>query len=89
MLTREQHDLISDGLADFGFTVEPWNPKGSDVIDVWSKDETKGFIELTVCHASDDYIVFTRPIYEDEGLIECLNGDVFELAGSLGAFFNY
>jgi hypothetical protein len=88
MLTKKIHNQIAAALAP-EYSVETFDPKYNDVLDIWPADRSRGFIEVTVCHAAPDCVVLCPVDYDapDQGLIEILNGDVHALKVQLDDFY--
>lgn len=89
MLTRAIHSELSSGLQEHGYDVEAFDPKNTDVLDIWHSDRSLGFIEVTVCEARPGYVILCPVDYDnpDQGLIELMNGDVGPLVEQLNAFY--
>lgn len=88
MFTEEIHNKLTEALEPHGYTVEPFDSKCSDVVDIWPRQKSKGFIEVTACHVEANYIVLCPVDYDgDDGLCEILNMDIRELVRQLNAFY--
>jgi hypothetical protein len=89
MLTRALHDELAAELKAFGYAVEEFKPKHSDILDIWHWDRSRGYVEITVCHAAPGHVVLCPVDYDspNQDLVEILNGDVTPLVEQLNAFY--
>ncbi len=88
-LSFSQYQTIASGLEECGYFLDDYNPSHADILDIWTADDAQGFIEVTICNATEDCIVLCPVDYQSDEMIEIINENISPLAEQLDDFFKH